>query len=225
MAISARMVWVVCMCHAPIPGHRTETGGETAAMDDLDIIADALRFLASKSGGIDQLPFDPFAAIERLRRRVLPELPEGWQIRAMDDDIWLLRERKRPPRCWEVFGAGATFAAAVSDALAKIGPGGFRSTTRRMRASIMRASDGRCQPTYVVPPAHRKCRPCSACPARGMHRVRMWRNPRISILTMRKARYAMFTAGSFARAAQQRTSAPAGLRRVLRSGRGKRKTE
>ena len=85
MAISARMVQVVCMCRAPIPGHRTETGGETPAMDDLDIIADALRFLASKAGGIDQLPFDPFAAIERLRGRVLPELPEGWQIQAMDE--------------------------------------------------------------------------------------------------------------------------------------------
>jgi hypothetical protein len=94
-------------------------------MDDLDIIADALRFLASKSGGIDQLPFDPFAAIERLRGRVLPELPEGWQIQAMDEDIWLFRERKYPSRCWEVFGAGATFAAAASDALTKIGPDGF----------------------------------------------------------------------------------------------------
>jgi hypothetical protein len=93
--------------------------------EDLEIVADALRFLASKAGGIEQLPFDPFAAIERLRSRVLPELPEEWQIRAIDGDTWLLRERKHPPRCWEVFGAGATFAAAVSDALAKIGPDGF----------------------------------------------------------------------------------------------------
>ena len=94
-------------------------------MDDLDIIADALRFLASKAGGIDQLPLDPFAAIERLRGRLLPELPEGWQIQAMDEDIWLLRERENPPRCWEVFGTGATFAAAVSDAMTKIAPDGF----------------------------------------------------------------------------------------------------
>ena len=96
-------------------------------MDDLDIIADALRFLASKAGGIDQLPFDPLAAIERLRGRVLPELPPGWCIKTTDDgdEIGLIRERKNPPRCWEVFGAGATFAAAVSDALAKIGPDGF----------------------------------------------------------------------------------------------------
>jgi hypothetical protein len=94
-------------------------------MDDLDTIADALRFLANKAGGIEQLPFDPFAAIERLRGRTLPELPEGWQIRAMDGDIWLSRERKHPQRCWEVFGEGPTFAAAISDALTKIGPDGF----------------------------------------------------------------------------------------------------
>ena len=95
-------------------------------MDDLDIIADALRFLASKSGGIDQLPFDPFAAIERLRSRVLPELPPDWRIMmTMDGRIGLIRQRKSPPRCWQVFGASATFAAAVSDALAKIGPDGF----------------------------------------------------------------------------------------------------
>lgn len=93
--------------------------------DDLDIIADALRFLVSKCGGIGQVPFDPFAAIERLRGRVLPELPPGWQVRAMDGDIWLLRERQSPPRCWEVFGDGPTFAAAVADALLQIGPDGF----------------------------------------------------------------------------------------------------
>jgi hypothetical protein len=56
---------------------------------------------------------------------VLPEPPKGWQITAMDDEIWLLRARENPPRCWEVFGAGATFAAAVNDALAKIGSDGF----------------------------------------------------------------------------------------------------
>jgi hypothetical protein len=93
--------------------------------DDLAIIAAELRFLANSVGGIDQLPFDPFAAIERLHGRVLPELPEGWQVRAMDGEIWLLRATENPPRCWEVFGAGATFAAAVNDALAKIGPDGF----------------------------------------------------------------------------------------------------
>ena len=95
-------------------------------MDDLDIIADALRFLASKSGGIDQLPFDPFAAIERLHGRVLPELPPGWRIMTTPEGrISLVRQRKNPPRCWQVWGQGATFPAGVSDALAKIGPDGF----------------------------------------------------------------------------------------------------
>jgi hypothetical protein len=95
-------------------------------MDDLDIITDALRFLASKAGGIEQLPFDPFAAIGRLRSRVLPELPHDWRIiTTVEGRVSLVRQRKSPPRCWQVWGDGATFAAAVSDALAKIGPDGF----------------------------------------------------------------------------------------------------
>ena len=95
-------------------------------MDDLDIIADALRFLTTKAGGIEQVPFDPFAAIERLRCRVLPELPPGWRIMTTTDGrISLVRERRNPPRCWQVWGAGAKFAEAVTDALAKIGPDGF----------------------------------------------------------------------------------------------------
>jgi hypothetical protein len=61
---------------------------------DLDILAASLRFLDKRAGGIDQVPFDPFAAIERLRGRVLPELPEGWQIRAMDGEVRSFQSRR-----------------------------------------------------------------------------------------------------------------------------------
>src|SRR5271168_1914420 len=94
--------------------------------DDLDIIADALRFLVGKAGGVEQLPFDPFAAIERLRGRVLPEVPPYWRIIALSHgEIGLLRKRDQPQRCWQVWGEGTTFAAALADAVAKIGPDGF----------------------------------------------------------------------------------------------------
>jgi hypothetical protein len=100
--------------------------GVNVPNDDLDIIADALRFLVGKAGGVERLPFDPFAAIERLRGRVLPELPPSWRIKVLPDgEVGLVRQRDHPPRCWEVWGEGTTFVDAVANALAKIGPDGF----------------------------------------------------------------------------------------------------
>ncbi|HYZ21315.1 MAG TPA: hypothetical protein VE690_04075 [Rhodopila sp.] len=106
---------------------------------DLEAISNALRFLAARAGQgvVAELPCNPFAALERLRSRVMPPVPAGWLLEIQEYGVVpgfvdapgftavLVHKGGDSPRIWEAEGEGPTINAAVSAAIEHIEATGF----------------------------------------------------------------------------------------------------
>jgi hypothetical protein len=107
---------------------------------DLEAISGALRFLVARAGQgvMADLPRNPFAALERLRTRLVPPVPAGWLLEIHEYSAvpgfaeepgftavlahWANDDRRR---IWEAEGEGPTIDAAVSEAIEHIVTTGF----------------------------------------------------------------------------------------------------
>jgi hypothetical protein len=107
---------------------------------ELDAISDALRFLVARAGQVAMadLPRNPFAALERLRTRLVPPVPTGWLLEIHEYSavpgfveepgftaVLMHEANGDRRRICEAEGEGPTIDAAVSEAIEHIATTGF----------------------------------------------------------------------------------------------------
>jgi hypothetical protein len=107
---------------------------------ELEAISGALHFLVARAGqgAMADLPRNPFAALERLRPRLVPPVPTGWLLEIYEygavpgfveepgfTAVLMHGTNGDRQRIWEAEGEGPTIDAAVSEAIEHIATTGF----------------------------------------------------------------------------------------------------